>query len=57
MNGYGLKDHEIALLVNAVTAKLRSRFSALPQCLREIVRESVIDELERQQLRIDNTTD
>lgn len=48
----GLKDHEIAILVNDVTFSLANRWD-LPQMLREVVSEAVIRSLEKQNARID----
>lgn len=47
----GLKDHEIAGLVNAVRDNLKA---IIPhQCLRELIHQSVTGYLEKNQLRID----
>lgn len=48
----GLKDHEIAILVNDVTFALANRWE-LPQMLRELVSSAVIRSLEKQHARID----
>lgn len=41
----GLKDNEIAGLVNAVVYDLKSRIDNLPQCTRDIVSRSVVEYL------------
>ena len=48
-----MKDHEIAKLVNALRSELSKRFPMLPQCLREVIRKIVIDNLSKQNLRRD----
>lgn len=49
----GLKDHEIAKLVNAVRDELNARITGLPQCLRELILGAVLKSLEDQGRRID----
>lgn len=48
----GLKDHEIAGLVNALRDNLSDRFN-LPQSLREIISRIVVRYLEKNNLKID----
>jgi len=50
-----MKDHEIAGLVNALRDELFSRFPVLPQCLREIIRNVVINFLEKEGLKKDDS--
>jgi len=50
---HGLKDHEIAAVINAVTTHLNARIYTLPQCLRELVSDAVVQTLENRNLRID----
>jgi len=49
----GLKDHEIAHLVNNVTLHLQRKLVGTPQCLRGIVSAAVVASLEKSSLRID----
>jgi len=48
-----MKDHEIAILVNCIRDKLNERIPNLPQCLRGLISEAVVDSLEKQGLRVD----
>ena len=50
---HGLKDHNIAQLVNLITLRLHLTLPNMPQCLREIVRGAVIEALEANELRLD----
>lgn len=52
----GLKDHEIAQLVNAVTKRINFLYP-LPKSLRVVVSETVVKELTRMDRRIDNMKD
>lgn len=49
----GLKDHEIAQLVNAVTKRMNFLYP-LPESLRVVVSETVVRELTRMDRRIDS---
>ena len=49
----GLKDHQIAQLVSAVTRELRQRIPGLPHWTREVVSNSIIENLEAQGARLD----
>ena len=49
----GLKDHQIAELVSAVTNQLRRRIPGLPQWTREVVAEATLTSLEAQGARLD----
>jgi len=48
-----VKDHEIARLVNALTIGLLKRFPMLPQRLRGTIRDIVVKNLNKQNLRKD----
>ena len=47
---FGLKDHEIAELVNAIRDRLTDKIQGLPGCTRQIISESVVDYLESKHL-------
>ncbi len=51
----GLKDHEIAMLVNHVTKQLNIKLAKarLPGCLRVLVSEAIVDFLKENNLKID----
>jgi hypothetical protein len=49
-----MKDHQIAILVNALAHALSERFPMLPKCLREIIRSIVMENLKNQKLLIDH---
>ena len=49
----GLTNHQIAQLSSAITKDLREKLMmALPQCLRVIVSEAIVDYLEKNNLKI-----
>lgn len=48
-----MKDHQIAILVNALTKELCLKFPMLPQCLRVVISEIVVANLRQQKLKID----
>lgn len=53
----GLKDHEIARLVNAVTNRMKSLHASSPQCTRGIISEVIVKELMKMDRRIDHIKD
>ena len=50
----GLKDHEIAILVNAITKRMETIHPSLPQCTRGIISGTVVKELTKMGRRIDH---
>lgn len=54
-NQHGLKNNEIAEIINAVTMRLHRKLPNMPQCLREMVSGAVMENLEGNGLRLDAT--
>ncbi len=51
-----MKDHQISILVNDIRDALNNRLIGvkLPQCIRTIISEAVVDSLIKQGLKIDH---
>ena len=50
----GLKDHEIAVLANAITVRMKIMRPSMPQCTRGVIVETIVETLTNMDRRIDH---